>query len=61
MLNKAKHKARLTQNQKAKHTSNASKKLGGEREIGGLKERKWKKVQGQRKTYQSDISVRYKR
>ena len=26
MLNKAKHKTRLTQNQKAKHTSNASKK-----------------------------------
>ena len=26
MLNKAMHKARLTQNQKAKHTSNAAKK-----------------------------------
>ena len=31
MLNKVKHKTRLTQNKKAKHTSNA-KTLGGERE-----------------------------
>ena len=33
MLNKAKHKTRLTQNKKAKHTSNAySKTRKGERE-----------------------------
>ena len=33
MLNKAMHKTRLTQNQKAKHTSNAkSKTRRGERE-----------------------------
>ena len=31
MLNKAIHKTRLTQNKKAKHTSNANKKLEGER------------------------------
>ena len=28
MLNKAKHKIRLTQNMKAKHTGNANKKIG---------------------------------
>ena len=32
MLNKAMHKTRLTQNSKAKHTSNAKKKQEGERE-----------------------------
>ena len=32
MLNKAKHKTRLTQNMKAKHTSNAKTKQEGERE-----------------------------
>ena len=32
MLNKAKHKTRLTQNKKAKHTSNAYKKKKKERE-----------------------------
>ena len=34
MLNKAKHKTRITQNMKAKHTSNAKKKKKkeGERE-----------------------------
>ena len=32
MLNKAKHKTRLTQNNKAKHTSNAKQKCKGERE-----------------------------
>ena len=34
MLNKAKHKTRLTQNKKVKHTSNANPKTrkGGERE-----------------------------
>ena len=33
MLNKTKHKTRLTQNLKAKHTSNANKNKKGEREI----------------------------
>ena len=33
MLNKAKHKTRLTQNNKAKHTSYANKNKKGEREI----------------------------
>ena len=32
MLNKAKHKTRLTQNMKAKHTSNANTKIRRERE-----------------------------
>ena len=32
MLNKTKHKTRLTQNLKAKHTSNANKNKKGERE-----------------------------
>ena len=32
MLNKAKHKTRLTQNKKAKHTSNANTKKQEERE-----------------------------
>ena len=32
MLNKAMHKTRLTQNKKAKHTSNAKQKEEGERE-----------------------------
>ena len=32
MLNKAKHKTRLTQNLKAKHTSNANKNKKRERE-----------------------------
>ena len=32
MLNKAMHKTRLTQNKKAKHTSNAKQKQEGERE-----------------------------
>ena len=32
MLNKAKRKTRLTQNKKAKHTSNANTKKEGERE-----------------------------
>ena len=31
MLNKAMHKARLTKNNKAKHTSNAKQKQEGER------------------------------
>ena len=33
MLNKAMHKTRLTQNKKAKHTSNAKTKTRREREI----------------------------
>ena len=33
MLNKAMYKTRLTQNNKAKHTSNANKNKKGEREI----------------------------
>ena len=33
MLNKAKHKTRLTQNKKAKHTRNASKNKGRERKM----------------------------
>ena len=33
MLNKIKYKTRLTQNLKAKHTSNANKNKKGEREI----------------------------
>ena len=33
MLNKAMHKTRLTQNKKAKHTSNASKNKGRERKV----------------------------
>ena len=32
MLNKAMHKTRLTQNNKATHTSNAKQKYKGERE-----------------------------
>ena len=32
MLNKAKHKTRLTQNKKSKHTNNAKSKQEGERE-----------------------------
>ena len=32
MLNKAKHKTRITQNMKAKHTSNANTKIRRERE-----------------------------
>ena len=32
MLNKAMHKTRLAQNNKAKHTSNAKQKYEGERE-----------------------------
>ena len=32
MLNKAKHKTRLTQNLKAKHTSNANTKIRREKE-----------------------------
>ena len=33
MLNKAKHKTRLTQNKKAKHTRNASKNKGREKKM----------------------------